>query len=66
MAYAAVHEIGHLPLGKEHSRSGVMRAQWGKVEYRAMAMRWLAFSNVEGEMMRRALPAPDQRLADLK
>jgi hypothetical protein len=32
LAYAAVHEIGHLLLAKKHASSGIMRAVWGKTE----------------------------------
>ncbi len=65
-AYATVHEIGHLLMGKEHSRSGVMRAEWGKAEYRNMAQRWLAFSESESAMMRRAVPGTGSYSAKAK
>lgn len=62
MAYAAVHEIGHLLLGKEHSRTGVMRGAWGKAEYREMGQRGLNFSEAERQALRLALDAPGQPL----
>ena len=43
-AYAMAHEIGHLLLGESHAPSGLMRAAWGKNEFRQMAQRWLDFS----------------------
>ncbi len=66
MAYAATHEIGHLLLGPNHSSSGIMRGVWGKTEYSAMAQRWLGFSEAERQALRRAVPAPEQRLASRK
>lgn len=56
MAYAATHEIGHLLLGGKHSASGIMRAVWGKSEYRDMAQRWLGFSAAERQALMRAVP----------
>jgi hypothetical protein len=66
MAYAATHEIGHLLLGEKHAPTGIMRAVWGKTEYREMAQRWLGFSDAERQALRQALPAPDQPVAGLK
>ena len=66
MGYVATHEIGHLLLGEKHALSGIMRAVWGKTEYRDMAQRWLGFSDSERQALRQALPAPDQRVAGLK
>ncbi len=51
MAYAAAHEIGHLLLGPEHGRAGIMQAVWGKTAYRDMAQRWLGFGAAEREAM---------------
>ena len=59
MAYAATHEIGHLLLGPNHSSSGIMRAVWGKREYRDMAQRWLGFSAAERQALRLAVLARD-------
>jgi hypothetical protein len=66
MAYAATHEIGHLLLGEKHAASGIMRAVWGKAEYREMAQRWLGFSTEERQALRQALPARDALVAGLK
>jgi hypothetical protein len=66
MAYATTHEIGHLLLGPNHASSGIMRGVWGKTEYNAMAQRWLGFSEAERQALRRAVPAPEQRLASRK
>ncbi len=66
MAYAATHEIGHLPLGEKHRASGIMRAVWGKTEYREMAQRWLGFSATERQALREALPAPGALVASRK
>lgn len=54
--YAAAHEIGHLLMGNDHSRTGVMRAQWARADYDGIAQRRLIFSQAEGEAMRRSLP----------
>ena len=57
LGYAAVHEIGHLLLGREHSRSGVMRAVWGRSECGKMSQSRLTFSKPEGAKLRQAVPA---------
>ena len=66
MAYAMTHEIGHLLLGEKHASSGIMRAVWGKAEYREMAQRWLGFSAKERQALRQALSAPGLPEAGLK
>lgn len=66
MAYAATHEIGHLLLGEKHSSSGIMRAVWGKTEYRDMAQRWLGFSAAEQQALLRAVPAAVPVLVGVK
>ncbi len=66
MAYAAVHEIGHLLLGNQHASSGIMRAVWGKKEYREMAKLWLGFDVTEREALPQALPAPGALTAKQK
>jgi hypothetical protein len=66
MAYAAVHEIGHLLLGKKHTPLGIMRALWGKTEYREMLQLWLGFSAGERLALRQALPEPDALVTALK
>jgi hypothetical protein len=66
MAYAMAHEIGHLLLGENHAPSGIMRAVWGKAEYREMAQRWLGFDAAERQALREALPAPGALVAGQK
>jgi hypothetical protein len=66
MAYAMTHEIGHLLLGEKHAPSGIMRAVWGKTEYREMAQRWLGFDAAERQALREALPAPGAPVAGEK
>lgn len=56
MAYAMTHEIGHLLMGEQHAPSGIMRAAWGKAEYREMAQRWLGFDTAERLALRQAVP----------
>jgi hypothetical protein len=57
MGYATAHEIGHLLLGEKHAASGLMRAVWGKEQYRNMAQRWLGFSENEKRALCAALSA---------
>jgi hypothetical protein len=57
LGYAAVHEIGHVLMGKGHSRSGIMRAVWDRSDFAGMAQSGLTFSKPEGEKLRRAVPA---------
>jgi hypothetical protein len=66
MAYAVTHEIGHLLLGEKHSPSGIMRAVWGKSEYREMAQRWLGFSAVERKDLMQSVPVPGPVVAMMK
>lgn len=66
MAYATTHEIGHLLLGEKHSASGIMRAVWGKSEYRDMAHRWLNFSVAERKALMHAVPTQGAVLAEVK
>jgi hypothetical protein len=45
LAYAAVHEIGHLLLGNQaHASQGLMRATWGTGDFEAMAQNRFHFS----------------------
>lgn len=66
MAYAAAHEIGHLLLGDRHAPAGIMRAVWGKPEFRDMARLWLDFRAGEREALREAVPTPERHLAGLQ
>ena len=60
MGYAMAHEIGHLLLGEKHAASGLMRAAWGKQEYREMAQRWLGFSLDQKKSLYETLAASSQ------
>ncbi len=45
LAYAAVHEIGHLLLGDQaHTQRGLMKATWDSNDFKAMAQKSLHFS----------------------
>jgi hypothetical protein len=45
LAYAAVHEVGHLLLGDEaHSAQGLMKASWDRKDYEAMSQNHFHFS----------------------
>lgn len=66
MAYAAMHEIGHLLLCPNHSSSGIMRAVWGQAEYRGMDQRWLGFGLADQQALLRAFPGPDPCVVGLK
>ncbi len=66
LAYAATHEIGHLLLGESHAPTGIMRAAWGKTEYREMAQRWLGFNAAEREALRQTLPEVGATVATKK
>jgi hypothetical protein len=44
LAYAAVHEIGHLLLGEAHSPQGLMKAAWDVNDFQAMAQNGFHFS----------------------
>lgn len=46
------HEIGHVLLLEEHSRNGIMQAQWGKRALRAAAQRGLGFAPEEARKLR--------------
>ena len=58
--------IDFLLLGEKHSVSGIMRAVWGKSEYREMARRWLRFSAAERQALMRAVPTSGTVLAEVK
>jgi hypothetical protein len=45
LAYATVHEIGHLLLGNDaHTPRGVMKATWDRTDFEAMNQNYLHFS----------------------
>jgi hypothetical protein len=46
LAYAAVHEIGHLLLGNQtHTLRGLMKANWGREDYAGMDQNRCHFSS---------------------
>jgi hypothetical protein len=49
------HEFGHLLLGSEHSRSGIMRGSWGARELAMITMGNMVFSAAERERIQLAL-----------
>ena len=56
LGYAMAHEIGHVLLGTtEHSSDGVMKARWGKPEYRRAAGGLLEFTPSQGAAIRERL-----------
>ena len=58
LGHAMAHEIGHLLLGAgSHSRSGIMRAPWGRNEFRRAATGSLHFTTGEASRMRRQVRA---------
>jgi hypothetical protein len=45
LAYAAIHEIGHLLLGNDaHTPRGMMKATWDRTDFEAMNQHYLHFS----------------------
>jgi hypothetical protein len=50
LGYVIAHEIGHVLEGVDHhSETGVMKAQWGIDEYRAMQVNLLRFTPLDAE-----------------
>ncbi|MGA8596749.1 MAG: hypothetical protein WB676_18725 [Bryobacteraceae bacterium] len=50
---AMAHEIGHVLLGSnEHSRTGIMKACWGQLEFRCLATKGLHFTADNREVIR--------------
>jgi len=56
---AIAHEVGHLLLGANHSRTGLMRAKWTGAELERISVRSLRFSSDESTGLRRAIAALD-------
>lgn len=53
LAIAAVHELGHLLLGKgEHSAAGLMKARWSRSELQMAVVGRLQFSSEQSARMR--------------
>ena len=51
------HELGHLLLGGEHTRRGVMRSVWGSADLLLMSKREIKFTSEERERIQQALEA---------
>lgn len=53
LGYAMAHEIGHLLLNMaQHSRAGIMQANWRRKDMEAMTMGWLTFDSIESARIR--------------
>jgi hypothetical protein len=57
LGYSIAHEMGHLLLGGEHTRRGVMRAVWGSPDLLLMSKREIKFSQQECKRIQQALEA---------
>jgi len=57
LGYSIAHELGHLLLGGEHTRRGVMRAVWGSADLLLMSKREIKFTPEERERVLQALEA---------
>jgi hypothetical protein len=55
LGYSVAHELGHLLLGGEHNRRGVMRAVWGSPDLLLMSKREIKFTTQERERMQQSL-----------
>lgn len=56
LGLAMAHEIGHVLLGTtEHSPEGIMKARWGRPDYRRAAMGFLEFSPSQRAAIRERL-----------
>ena len=55
LGYVMAHEIGHLLLGPDHSRTGIMQGMWTKVVCQAVAQHYLDFTSSERDAMHRVL-----------
>ena len=54
LGHAIAHEIGHVLLGTtDHSRSGIMKARWGRADYRQAGIGLMKFTAREGEAIRK-------------
>jgi hypothetical protein len=51
------HELAHLMFRTTEHGEGVMRAQWGRADYQAMAQRKLGFNRKQAERLRKMLAA---------
>ena len=57
------HEFGHLLLGKSHSISGIMQAQWNYHDWGLAHKRWLLFLPQQATVMRKQLRTRGETLA---
>lgn len=55
LGHVAAHELGHLLLGKDHSRTGLMRANWTHEDLSDASRGLLLFSKDESERLRSGL-----------
>ena len=60
LGYAIAHEFGHLFMGKQHTKDGVMRASWGKREVDLMGTHRVRFSADERLRIQSDLAARDR------
>lgn len=57
LGYTIAHELGHLLLGGEHTRRGVMRGVWGSSDLLLMSKREIKFTTEERGRIQQALVA---------
>lgn len=55
LGHVAAHELGHLLIGKAHSRNGLMRANWTRVDLGDASRGLLLFSSEESKQLQRGL-----------
>ncbi|HET9400827.1 MAG TPA: hypothetical protein VFO34_07740 [Candidatus Acidoferrales bacterium] len=59
LGHVAAHELGHLLIGKEHSRTGLMRANWTREDLGDASRGLLLFSSEESRALQRGLALAD-------
>jgi hypothetical protein len=57
LASVIAHELGHLLLGSPQHGEGIMKANWGAGDFKAMKQRRLTFSPSQARQMRSSAPA---------
>lgn len=55
LGYTMAHELGHLLIGAGHRATGIMRGPWGRMEFEALSLYHLTFSNAERAAILRKL-----------
>lgn len=55
MGLAAIHEIGHTLLGREHNRLGAMTPKWGKRDVDLMLHNRMPFTSAQSQALREEL-----------